>query len=63
MNDKKENSSVELQNNENETYLPIALNKSYYYEEESVEEVIKQTIEDIIVSLDSSNNFCVDLLK
>jgi len=63
LNDKKENSSVELQNNENETYLPITLNKSDYYEDESVEEVIKQTIEDIIVSLDSSNSFCVDLLK
>ncbi|XP_050057922.1 transcription termination factor 2-like isoform X6 [Aphis gossypii] len=63
LNDKKENSSLELQNNENETYLPITLNKSYYYEEESVEEVIKQTIEDIIVSLDSSNSFCVDLLN
>ncbi|KAE9527327.1 hypothetical protein AGLY_013025 [Aphis glycines] len=63
LNDKKENSSLELQNNENETYLPITLNKSYYYEEESVEEVIKQTIEDIIVSLDPSNSFCVDLLN
>jgi len=60
--DEIENSLAEL-NNENEICLGITLNKNDYYEEESVDEVVKQTIEDIIVSLDSSNSFGVGFLK
>ncbi|XP_026823254.1 ATP-dependent helicase ULS1-like [Rhopalosiphum maidis] len=62
LSDEIENSLAEL-NNENEKYLGITLNKNDYNEEESVEEVVKQTIEDILVSLDSSNSFCVGLLN
>ncbi|XP_060834139.1 metacaspase-2-like isoform X4 [Rhopalosiphum padi] len=60
--DEIENSLAEL-NNENEICLGITLNKNDYYEEESVDEVVKQTIEDIIVSLDSSNSFGVGFLN
>ncbi|XP_050057917.1 transcription termination factor 2-like isoform X3 [Aphis gossypii] len=51
--DNEDNTHIKVQTTEDEL-LDL-------YEEESDEEVIKQTIEDIIVSLDSSNRFCVDL--
>ncbi|XP_025197346.1 MATH and LRR domain-containing protein PFE0570w-like [Melanaphis sacchari] len=63
LNNQIENSLIELSNNENEIQLEIRLNKSNYYDEESIEEVIKQTIEDIMISLNSSNSCCLDLPK
>jgi len=57
------NSIVELCNSENETVSINTLKKSIWYEEETVEGIIKQTIEDIMVSLDSLSSFSLGIIK
>lgn len=54
---------MKLCNSKNKTISINKLNESDYYEEETVEEIIEQTIEDIMVSLDSSNSFCFGIIK
>lgn len=63
LNNQMVNSIVELCNSENETVSINKLNKSICYEEETVEEIIKQTIEDIMVSLDSLSSFSLGIIK
>ncbi|KAL5242997.1 hypothetical protein ACI65C_010407 [Semiaphis heraclei] len=63
LNNQMVNSIVELCNSENETVSINKLNKSICYEEETVEEIIKQTIEDIMVSLDSLSSFSLGIIN
>lgn len=57
LNNERENSILDLHyNSDNKTLLRVK-NKSDSNQEESVGGIMKQTIKDIAISLDSSNSF------
>ncbi|CAI6349682.1 unnamed protein product [Macrosiphum euphorbiae] len=58
-----ENSIVELYCNSDDTTLSGIENKSYNNEQESARGIMKHTIKDIAVSLESSNSFRLGLIK